>query len=115
MKNFKILAIVALAAAALALSSSARAQTTESPMVVGQTPAKHVWMKAEVVHADANSIIVREEGNGMMVHTFTFTPQLKSKMQRIFDAGGYQNGDHVRIRFEQGQTVALDVRGRPSL
>jgi hypothetical protein len=35
-------------------------------------------------------------------------------MQKIIDNGGYQYGDKVRIRHDQGQTVALDLKGRPS-
>ena len=35
-------------------------------------------------------------------------------MQKLMDQGGYQYGDKVRILYQQGQTVALRVRGKPS-
>ena len=72
------------------------------------------WLKAEVIHADAQAIIVREEANGMMIHTFTFSPDLKDKMQAIVDKGGYQYGDRVKILHQAGQSVALKISGKPS-
>jgi hypothetical protein len=48
------------------------------------------------------------------VRTFTFSAQLQPKMQRILDAGGYQNGDKVVVTSLAGSNVALNVRGRPS-
>lgn len=72
------------------------------------------WLKAEVIHADSHSIIVREQANGMMIHTFTFTPELQVKMQKMMDQGGYQYGDKIRILYQNGNTVALKVRGKPS-
>jgi hypothetical protein len=59
-------------------------------------------------------MVVREQGNGMMIHTFTYTPQVQAQMQRILDAGGYQYGDKIKVLYQQGQTVALRVRGKPS-
>ena len=32
----------------------------------------------------------------------------------ISDNGGYKYGDKVKIRYQQGQTVALKIHGRPS-
>ena len=46
------------------------------------------------------------------LRTFTFSPQLKPKMQRILDAGGYQRGDKVVVTSNMGSNVALNVRGR---
>jgi len=111
-----LLAAAAMVAAAwLATGASAQAQLgTTSPIVVKQNPPKTVWLKAEVIHADGNTIIVQDQNNSLMVRTFTFTPTLRDRMQKILDAGGYQYGDKVRILYKQGDTVALDVRGRPS-
>ena len=104
----------------LAWAAPAHAQVPSAPvvsgvpMVVKQTPAKKIWLKATVIHADANSIMVQDEANSLMVHTFNYAPALRDKMQRISDAGGYQYGDKVFILYHAGDTTALDVRGRPS-
>jgi hypothetical protein len=68
-----------------------------------------------VVHADANTMVVREQGNELALHTFTYAENLQGPMRQISEAGGYQNGDKVKILYKQGQTVALRIKGRPSL
>jgi hypothetical protein len=130
MKRAKIFAYpklrpACLIAALAILSGAARAQvspTVVAPVVVkvlnsasgSSTAPKGNWLKAEVIHIDANSIVVREQANGMMIHTFTYSEQLKTAMQKFLDAGGYQYGDKVKILFKPGQTVALRVLGKPS-
>lgn len=115
MKKFSLLAF-ACSAGILALAASpARAQMDQtSPIVVKQTTPKPVWLKATVIHADSNSIVVSEQGNERMIHTFTYTPEVHDKMQAIIDQGGYQFGDKVKIRYMPGQTVALRIHGKPS-
>jgi hypothetical protein len=121
MKSYKVFAILAGGVAALSVSPSAvRAQdttdtvVTTAPIVVKQTPAKAVWMKATVVHADAVSLIVRERDNEMAIHTFSLSDEAKAKMQDIIDAGGYQNGDKVRVLWMPGSQTAIKFKGRPS-
>jgi len=129
MKISKILASSLALAAMLAMSSTpARAQAAEvakiaAPIVVkiinavtekGSKPKDSNWLKAEVIHADANSIIVREQQNGLMIHTFNFSPEMKDKMQAILDQGGFQYGDKIGILYMPGQTVALRIHGKPS-
>jgi hypothetical protein len=116
MKTYRTLPILLLLAAA----SAAQAQdstlnvTNLSSVTVQQTPAKAVWLRAEVVHADRNSIVVREQGNDLAIHTFTYGPTLKTRMEAIADQGGFQSGDKVRILYKQGQTIALKIHGKPS-
>jgi hypothetical protein len=129
MKNSKILASSLALAAMLAMSSTpARAQAAEIakiavPIVVkiinavaekGSKPKDSNWLKAEVVHADSNSIIVREQQNGMAIHTFNFSPEMRDQMQAILDQGGFQYGDKISILYMPGQTVALRIHGKPS-
>jgi hypothetical protein len=112
------------ALALLSLSAPvARAQTVSSPIIVrtanptGQKSganAKGEWLKGEVIHADAQSIVVAEQGNERMIHTFTVSPALKNKMQAIVDRGGYQYGDKVKILHAHGQTEAIKISGKPS-
>jgi hypothetical protein len=105
------LALAALTAAA----PSARAQMDSSaPMVVKQQKVKALWMNAEVVRADRNTLTVREAGNEMALHTFTYGSKAAQQMQKALNAGGYQRGDAIKIRFQSGHTVALAIKGRPS-
>jgi hypothetical protein len=115
MKRSRILAVSLVLASALAMPvGSTWAQA--GPVVSSTTSpkAKGTWLKAEVIHFDSNSIIVREEANERAIHTFTYVPKLKNKMQQISDRGGYQYGDKVKILFQPGQTVALKIVGKPS-
>jgi hypothetical protein len=133
MKNYKILGFSLALAMALTLSAGpARAQvpqavetaaaTVVAPIVTKivnavipePTPKGSNWLKAEVIHADSQTIIVREQKNGMMIHTFNFSPEMKDRMQAILDSGGFQYGDKVGILFMPGQTVALRIHGKPS-
>jgi hypothetical protein len=127
MKNYKFIA-VALFSAAAALAAAAppaRAQVVEpartpistetnTPVVVKEKPAKAVWLRAEVIHSDRRTLIVREADNPMQVHTFTFSDRAKDKIERVQEEGGYQSGDHVRILWIPGSTEALNIKGRPS-
>ena len=119
MKNYKILAAAMLCAGAAMLAPTpVRAQITgdssAAPVVVKQSPAKAQWLRGEVIHADQNSIIVRETDNEMKIHTFTYAEKARGKMSKVLDAGGYQTGDHVKIRWIPGTAEALDIKGRPS-
>ena len=118
MKTFKILALASLAAVAAFTAPASTGQIMSTPIVVrslgSQSVVRGNWLKAEVIHADSNSMVVREQGNGMMIYTFTYAPQLQAVMQRIVDQGGYQYGDKIKILYQRGQTVALQVRGKPS-
>jgi hypothetical protein len=120
---------VALAAFAAALmwtcgAGVARAQTVLSaPIVIrnlsGSSSSEsasgaQLWLRAEVIHADAHSMVVREQDNERMIHTFTYADALQERMQQIQDAGGYQYGDKVKILYQRGQTMALKIHGRPS-
>ena len=123
MKNYKIAgqiaAVMALGLLFAAAPATAQvhmsASTSATPMVVRQTAPKGMWLKAEVVHADAQSITVRERGNALALHTFTYSANLQPAMRQIHEAGGYQYGDKVKILYTQGQTVALRIKGKPSL
>jgi hypothetical protein len=118
MKSYRQLVLSAALAGFVVFSPSVLdAQTTIAPIVVKQTtpkPTKPVWLKAEVVHADRNSIIVREQADGVAIHTFTYSDLLKPKMEKFADQNGFQSGDKVKILYQPGQTVALKLRGKPS-
>ncbi len=127
MKSYKNIAVWCVLAAGLAISvGPARAQVVESvvaaPIVTKVistitpkgTPKGTSWLKAEVIFAGANSIVVREQANELVIHSFSFAPEVKDKMQAVVDKGGYQYGDKVNILYQPGQTVALRIHGKPS-
>jgi hypothetical protein len=113
-----VIALVVLAAGIAMNAAPARAQgtavDTSSPIVVKQKAVKPVWLKAEVIHADQLSIMVRDEANGMNVHTFTYSDKARERMQVVLEAGGFQYGDKIKIRYLPGKTEALEIRGEPS-
>jgi hypothetical protein len=117
MKSYRIFAFSASLVLALGIvPSRVRAQLdTASPVIVKQTPPKKMWLNAEVVRADRNSIVVRERANPRAIHTFSYSPPIKASMEQIADRGtGFQPGDLVKILYQPGQTVALKIRGKPS-
>ena len=119
MKKLKIFAALALLAAGIAFGAApAFAQgtsvDTSTPIVVKQKAVKAVWLKAEVIHADRLTMMVRDAANGMNIHTFTYSDKAREKMEAILSAGGYQYGDKIKIRYMPGKTEALEIRGAPS-
>src|SRR5580700_2352993 len=112
-----VIALVVLAAGIAMNAAPARAQgtavDTSSPIVVKQKAVKPVWLKAEVIHADQLSIMVRDEANSMNVHTFTYSDKARERMQAVLEAGGFQYGDKIKIRYLPGKTEALEIRGEP--
>ncbi|HTZ73819.1 MAG TPA: hypothetical protein VMB47_07860 [Candidatus Aquilonibacter sp.] len=124
MTKFSVFGLLLIATLALG-AAPARAQVAEAaavtaPIVIHtitskkKTTASGNWMKAEFLHADGNSMVVSEQGNERMIHTFTYSDQVKAKMQKIIDAGGYQYGDKIKILYTPGSTVALKIHGKPS-
>jgi hypothetical protein len=113
-KSKSVAAFLALALLGAFCPPSARAQSVSSPVMVKDVPAKPIWLNAEVVHADAISIVVREVGNELDIRTFTYAPKVQARIQKVLDNGGYQYGDKIRIRYMQGRSVALTIAGKPS-
>ncbi len=87
---------------------------TSSPIVVKQTKIKPTWLKAEVIHGDRQSLMVREVDHPMNVHTFTYSPKAQDQMNNVLANGGYHRGDKIKVSYEPGQTVALAIKGKPS-
>lgn len=117
MKSYKsIAALSALAFAGIVFVSSASGQTVSSPIVVKQiqTSQKPVWLKAEVIRFDSNSVTVREMADERMIHTFSYSVRAQSDVQKAVNKGGYQYGDKVKIRYVPGQTVAIAIHGKAS-
>ncbi|HWG59373.1 MAG TPA: hypothetical protein VN661_10040 [Candidatus Acidoferrales bacterium] len=122
MKSFSIFAAVLAGVAIMAAAPAARGQAVRPAPILDRAHPVHVpsqavsssWLRAEVIHADGEVLIVREQGNGLMVHTFSYAPALKIRMQQIEDAGGYHYGDKIKVLWQPGGTVAYKIKGKPS-
>ena len=117
MTNSRIFAAIILAAASLSVANvpAARAQVnTNAPIAVKQKAKKPVWLKAEVIHADNHTLMVREEANSLNIHTFTYADKAQEKMSKVLDGGGYQSGDRIKVLWMAGGSEALDIKGKPS-
>jgi hypothetical protein len=112
--SFLLVAVGALCVAAV----SARAQVTTGPTIklkpVHTQQAKPTKTRFEVLHMMTTAIQVRSLVNGMEIHTFTYSDQIRDAMQKLLDQGGYQYGDKVVIQYQAGTEIALKIKGKPS-
>jgi hypothetical protein len=107
-----LLAVSFALAAAIApgfLPQVALAQSS-SPATSGQI----IKTRFEVVSMQYQSLQVRSLTNPRELHTFTYSPELRPKMQKVQSAGGYRYGDKITVWYRQNADVALKVKGKPS-
>lgn len=120
MKLERIVFFVLLAAAAGLAAAPARAQVTTSKPItvkiktVKQSKPKLLSFKGEVLHMDAQAIIVRDPKNTLTVKTFSYTPELSKRLKDLIDRGGYQYGDRIQVKYASGGTVAQEITGKAS-
>jgi hypothetical protein len=118
MKLERIACFLALAAAAAFAARPAHAQvTTSKPITVKVKTAKPKkpkvdTFKGEVLHMDGSSIMVRDASDTAVVRTFTYTPALSKKLQKLLERGGYPYGERVRVKYAEGGTVAQGISGK---
>ena len=62
----------------------------------------------------SQALQVRSLTNPRDIHTFTYSPELRPKMQKVQSAGGYRYGDKVTVWYHQNPDVAVNVKGKPS-
>ncbi len=106
--------IALLLFASLGFAALAAPQTTQVSTLPG--PGKPIVFRGEVLHQLPASITVRnlQPDHEREVRTFTYSDELKPRMQKVLDAGGYQYGDKVEILYIPGSAVALRIEGKPS-
>jgi hypothetical protein len=101
-----------LCAAALAGSAPvAGAQPFPPPVPQTQQIIKTQFI---VLHMLYQLLQVRSLVDMRELHTFTYSPEIRDKMQTVFNAGGYQYGDKVVVWYQRGSNVALKIKGKPS-
>lgn len=77
-------------------------------------PDKIIKARFEVLHMMPLAIQVRSVSNMYEIHTFTYAPAIRDKMQNMFNEGGYQYGDKVDVWYRRGEEVALKIKGKAS-
>ena len=96
----------------------AGAQVTTGPMIKAKSvhtqEAKPAKTRYEVLHMMTTGIQVRSLVNGLEIHTFTYSDQIRDAMLKLIDQGGYQYGDKVEIQYQPGTEVALKIKSKPS-
>lgn len=116
--NKKFSRLLLAAGALCALAFSASAQVTTAPVIklkpVHTQQAKPAKTRFEVLHMMTTGIQVRSLANGLEIHTFTYSDQIRDPMRKLLDQGGYQYGDKVEIQYQPGTEVALKIKGKPS-
>lgn len=109
-------AFVLVAACIAAPATRAQETTSKTVTVKIKTPKpkkpKVDIFKGEVLHMDGSSVMVRDSTNTAMVRTFTYTPALSKKLQKLLARGGYPYGERVRVKYAEGSTVAQAISGR---
>lgn len=114
MKKFNSFALAAALLFGCAFLAPLAAAQAGPPVMVKQITPKPVWLKAEVVHFDRNTMTVRVAGDTMRILTFTYADSAQAQVQKALDKGGYQYGDTIKIRYVPQTSVALAVRGKLS-
>src|SRR5271167_3560865 len=99
-KHFLAAVLLAMVAALLGTSAPLHAQSAGTSITLETTHKyKTLWLKAEVIHADSRSMMVREHDNPLFIHTFTYAEGIQPLMEHISNKGGYQYGDKVKIQY----------------
>src|SRR5579862_5035706 len=112
-----------LLAATLALSAALVAGYV--PRAVAQSAAQNapapdapteklIKTRFEVLHMMYQAIQVRSVTDMREIHTFTYSPEIRSQMQSVFNSGGYRYGDKIVVWYKRGGDVAFKIKGKPS-
>lgn len=111
---------------ALAISPSpASAQTKSAPAPVPSTTTEPIVRSSKpstkllkfhglVVSTTSVAITLRSDENPAQLQTFVLSPELRDRMIRIINKGGYQFNDRVTVEYKPGTDVALRLKGKPS-
>ena len=113
-KKFALCAAAALAfcgAGVLYFTPAAGAQTSPAP---AQQSQKVIKARFEVLHMMYQAIQVRSLVDMREIHTLTYSPEIRDRMQKMFDAGGYQYGDKVEVWYRPDANIAVKIKGKAS-
>jgi hypothetical protein len=105
---------VAIVVCVAVMASSAPEASAQSAPAPAPEAQKTIKGRFEVLHMLYQSLQVRSVADMRELHTFTYSPAIRDKMQSIFNAGGYQYGDKVVVWYKRGEDVAFKIKGKPS-
>jgi hypothetical protein len=117
-RNKKLAFYLAAGSAFCSMAIPARAQRTAAPVPASkptETPgAKTKKAEFQVLRMMVNAIQVQSLVDLREIHTFTYSERIRGEMQNLLNRGGYQYGDKVKIVYEAGNEIALNIKGKPS-
>ncbi len=113
-KIHALLLAAALVLCGVALAASAPAAGAQGAASTAPQTRQIVKTQFAVQQMLYQSIEVRGLDNMREVHTFTYAPAIRDKMQKLLKAGGYKYGDKIVVWYQQGADVALKIKGKPS-
>jgi len=109
--------LVAFSAIPICAGAQVQSVDTSQPIVVKSskppTP-KHLKFLGEFVSATPGAVTVRDPNNTYSIRTFSYAPEVHTKMLQIAAHGGYHYGDKIEIEYAVGSEVALRIKGKPS-
>jgi hypothetical protein len=111
----RILFLAAALALVAALPASS-APAAASPGAPQNAPGSQKIIKTRfsVMNMLYEAIQVRGLVDLREIHTFTYAPEIRDKMQKIFNAGGFHYGDKIEVWYRPGDNVAVKIKGKPS-
>src|SRR5580658_9825686 len=96
-KTHALLLVAVFVLCGAIVASSAPVASAQS--VPSAAPATQQIIKTQfvVLHMLYQSIQVRSLVDMRELHTFTYSPGIRDRMQNVFNSGGYQYGDKVVV------------------
>ena len=113
-KTHALLLAAAFALCGVVLASSAPGASAQSAPAPSPQTQKIIKTHFVVMHMMYQSLQVRGVVDARELHTFTYSPAIRDKMQNILSAGGYQFGDNVVVWYKPGENNAYKIKGKPS-
>ncbi len=113
-KTHALLLAAAFAFCGVAPASSAPGAGAQSAPGLSPQEQKIIKTHFVVMQMTYQSLQVHGVADARELHTFTYSPAIRSKMQNILNAGGYQFGDNVVVWYKPGENVAYKIKGKPS-
>jgi hypothetical protein len=113
-KSRALLLAVAFVLCGVALASFAPVASAQNATSTAPQPQQIIKTQFVVLHMLYQSLQVRGLADIREIHTFTYSPGIRDKMQAVFNAGGYQYGDKVAVWYRHGTDIALKIKGKPS-
>ena len=111
-KTHALLLAAAFAFCGVAPASSAPGAGAQSAPGLPPQAQKIIKTHFVVMHMMYQSLQVRSLADARELHTFTYSPAIRDKMQNILKQGGYQYGDKVVVWYKPGENIALQDQGQ---